>query len=145
MNAASSMLLTVAVGWIVMRSADCSDVGLTALLYRPSCLTVGIVSHAFVPQYAFMRSSRHSVQCHRNTLKVAEQSAELLRTSYGTMGLWSWGAGTSTTPEVGVADTRWTCRSLLSPTRTPENGPTKARRSPSSPTASRAPSSGPGR
>jgi len=49
-------------------TADCSDVGLTAPLYRPSCLTVGIVSHAFVPQYTFMRSSRHSVQCHRNTL-----------------------------------------------------------------------------
>src|SRR5215212_3265671 len=54
--------------WSPPTTADCSDVGLTAPLYRPSCLTVGIVSHAFVPQYAFMRSSRHSVQCHRNTL-----------------------------------------------------------------------------
>ena len=54
------------------------------------------------------------------------------------VGVWS---KDSTSPMAGVASTPWMCRSLLSAARSPKRGSTRDRRSPSSPTAWKAPSS----
>jgi hypothetical protein len=54
--------------------------------------------------------------------KVAPQTAELLRQTRETTGALVTDGGHSTSPTGGVADTPWTCRSLLLPIRLHQSG-----------------------
>src|SRR3712207_1861304 len=72
---------------------------------------------------------------------VSPQSAELLREAHSKMGAFVTGRRTFDIANGGVADPPWAYRPSLSPTPFRKNGPTRDRRSRSSRTASKAPSS----